>query len=108
MEYIADHKEEFADPADDIVRKFKRQDRIRDHLGVTDDPAVLEEAEQALQLLEQRFEAMAEEFRQEQLKAIKGLVADGRKKEAIREYRSVFECSLSEAKKAVEDLEGSV
>jgi ribosomal protein L7/L12 len=105
LKYIDDHKEEFADPADDIVRKFKRQDRIRDHLGVTDDPTVLEEAEQSLRVLEARFEAMGEEFRQEQLKVIKGLLADGRKKEAIREYRSVFEISLSEAKKAVEDLE---
>lgn len=108
LKYIADHKEEFVDPADDIVRKFKRQDRIREHLGVTEDPTVLEEAEQSLRVLEARFEAMGEEIRQEQLKVIKGLLADGRKKEAIREYRSVFECSLSEAKKAVEELERSL
>jgi ribosomal protein L7/L12 len=105
VEYITNHREEFADPKDDIVRKLKRQQRIREHLGVEDDPAALEEAEQALRAIEAQLGAIQAEFQQEQLSVITRLLADGQKKEAIKAYRSAFECSLSEAKAAVEALE---
>jgi len=105
--YIDNHREEFAEPTDDIVRRLKRQQRIREHLGIEDDPAALEEAEEALKAIETQFEAIQEELRQEQLAIIRDLLVKGQKKEAIKAYRSAFDCSLSDAKAAVEAMEKS-
>ena len=103
-EYIANHRDEFAEPADDIVRRLKRQQRIREHLGVEDDPAALEEAEEALRVMETLADEIQTELRQEQLSMIRELLAKGQKKEAIKAYRSAFDCSLSDAKAAVEEM----
>jgi ribosomal protein L7/L12 len=105
--YIDNHRDEFAEPTDDIVRRLKRQQRIREHLGIEDDPAALEEAEEALKAIETQFEAIQEELRQEQLAIIRDLLVKGQKKEAIKAYRSAFDCSLSDAKAAVEAMEKS-
>lgn len=105
--YIQNHRDEFVDPEDGIVRKLKRQQRIREHFGVEDDPASLEEAEEALKELEAQFDAIQEEFRREQLSLIGDLLANGQKKEAIKAYRSAFDCSLPDAKAAVEAMKQS-
>jgi ribosomal protein L7/L12 len=106
-EYIDKRREEFTEPADDIVRKLKRQQRIREHLGIEDDPAALEEAEEALKAIQAQCDAIQEEFRQDQLSIIRDLLAKGQKKEAIKAYRSAFDCTLSEAKTAVETMKQS-
>jgi ribosomal protein L7/L12 len=107
VRYIADHRDEFENPTEDIVKKYKKADAIREHLGVEDDPKLIEEAEQSLKILEERFEAMQAEFLDKQRQYIRDLVAQGRKKEAMKEYRSTFDCSLSEAKDAVEAMKES-
>ncbi|MFZ5865562.1 MAG: DMP19 family protein [Thermodesulfobacteriota bacterium] len=105
--YIRNHRDEFVDPEDGIVRKLKRQQRVREHLGVEDDPAALEEAEETLKAIEAQFNAIQEEFRREQLSLIGDLLAKGRKMEAIKAYRSAFDCSPSDAKAAVEAMKQS-
>jgi hypothetical protein len=105
VRYIADHRDEFENPAADIVKKFKRADAIREHLGVEDDPKLIEEAEQSFKILEERFEAMQAEYLDKRRQYIRDLVAQGRKKEAVKEYRSAFDCTLSEAWDAVEAME---
>lgn len=107
VRYIEDHHDKFDNPTDDIVRKFKKADAIRKHFGVEDDPKLIEEAEQSLKILEERFEAMQAEFLDKRRQHIRDLVAQGRKKEAMKEYRSTFDCSLSEAKDAVEAMKES-
>ena len=107
LAYIQNHRDEFLEPEDGIVRKLKRQQRIREYLGVEDDPAALEEAEEALKAIKSQFDAIQEEFQQEQLSVIKELLAKGHKKEAIKAYRSAFDCSLSDAKAAVEAMKQS-
>lgn len=102
--YIENHRDEFVEPADDIVRKLKRQQRIREHLGVEDDPAALEEAEEALRVMETLADEIQTELRQEQLSMIRELLAKGQRKEAIKAYRLAFDCSLSDAKAAVEEM----
>ena len=47
IEYIRDHKQEFAQPADEIVRKFKRKRQVQEYFGVADDPEALEDSELA-------------------------------------------------------------
>jgi ribosomal protein L7/L12 len=104
VKYIVDHREEFENPSDDTVRKFKNSEAIREHLGVQEDPKLIEEAEQSFKILEERFKAMEAELLEKQRKHIRDLVAQGRKKEALKEYRATFECTLSEAKDAVEAM----
>jgi hypothetical protein len=106
-EYVANRRDEFVEPADAIVRKYKRRDRIREHLGVEDDPSALEEAEKTLQAIEAQCDAILGEFRQEQLNLIKKLLVEGRKKDAVKTYRLAFDCSLPEAKAAVEAMNES-
>jgi hypothetical protein len=105
--YIRSHEHEFAEPSDEIVKKFKRRQPIREHFGVAEDPKTLEQAEEALQAFQAEFEAIEAEFRQAQLQFIKGLLSEGNRKEAIKTYRLAFDCSVSEAKKAIDGLEGS-
>jgi ribosomal protein L7/L12 len=105
--YIANNRNEFVEPADDIVRKLKRLQRIREHFGIEDDPTAVEEAEKALKVIEAQLEAIQAEFQQEQLSIIRDLVVKGQKKEAIKAYRLAFDCSLPDAKAAVEAMEQS-
>lgn len=102
--HILNHREEFVAPPDDIVRELRRQQPIRERLGVRDDPGELIRAEIALKAFEAQAGALQAEFQQEQLALIKELLAAGRKKDAVRAYRSAFDCSLSAAKAAVDEL----
>ncbi|MEW6349108.1 MAG: DUF4375 domain-containing protein [Thermodesulfobacteriota bacterium] len=105
--YITAHREEFANPPDDVVRRFKRAAAIRKHFGMEDDPSLVEEAMQSLKVMEERFAAMEAELLKDERERIRSLVAEGRTKEAVRVYRSVFECSLAEAKAAVDSMKDS-
>ena len=75
--------------------------------AVSDDPAALEEAEEALKEIESQFNAIQEEFRREHLGFIRDLLAKGDKKDAIEAYCLAFNCSLPDAKVAVEAMKQS-
>jgi len=107
VEYIVNHREEFVEPTDEIVRQYKTLQGIRERFGVTDDPTALEDAERALRVMETWAETGRAEFQQERLVIVKSLLDAGRTAEAVKTYRSTFNCSLSEAKTAVNGMKQS-
>ena len=104
IEYVMSHREDFIEPNDEIVKKYRRRDRIQEHLGIEPEEPDLEGAEELLKKLSGFAESVESEWKNAELARIKRILHSAGKAEAMKAYRVAFSCSLDEAKNAIEKL----
>jgi hypothetical protein len=104
IEYVMNHREDFIEPNDEIVKKYRRRDRIQEHLGIEPEEPDLEGAEELLNKLSGFAESVESEWKNAEVTRIKEILHTVGKTEAMKAYRAAFSCSLDEAKEAIEKL----
>ena len=105
IEYIMRHREDFVEPNNEIVKKYKRRDRIQEYLGIEPEVPDPEEVKEFLNKLNEFTKIAEREWAEEELDRIKEILRLNGKVEAMKAYRETFSCSLDEAKQAIEELE---
>jgi ribosomal protein L7/L12 len=105
IEYILSHRKDFIEPNDEIVKNYKRRDRIQEHLGIQPEIPDQQEVEEFLKKLTEFTQAAEARWKKDELARIKEILRLNGKAAAMKIYRKAFSCTLDEAKRAIEELE---